>query len=123
MRASVLAEQIVKQGLLGGKTRYQVTVQLHLEDDEAVIIEAYTPYSVLIREHVELGDDELMRVLKHNPSFAAGYTQPVTVAFESIQQAGKFEDGMLSAFAQYKVQVDAARVRAARLGAVREIEL
>jgi len=127
MRAVVQVDHVASQGFLGSKMKFRVFVQLHLEDDESALIDAYRPYSPSPFEYLEMRDDDKIDfekiVRKAGGSSLIDYTKGVTVECDTIQLAGKYEDALLEAFKTYRGQIDLARLRNDRLGEAREIEV
>lgn len=123
MRATVVSEKLENQGMFGGKTKYRVVINLYLEGDEEKLIGLYDPYDPLISDSVNLNESSAARLAKIGGGRASGYIRGVTMEFESIQQAGKFEDGVVDAMKKYSIQIHAVRERASVLGSQRDIEL
>lgn len=123
MKATISSELLANQGMFGGKTLFKVQIHVQLEGDEEAIIRSHSPYDPLVKDSVELSESSLNRLAKQGGERASGYVRGVTMEFESIQQAGKFEDGVLDALRKYRVQVDAARSRISVLGSQRDFEL
>ncbi|HEX8301475.1 hypothetical protein [Sphingomonas sp.] len=123
MHATVETAQMSKQGFLGAKMRYQVSITLFLNTEELEAVHNYAPHDPWLRNYVELDEGDHSRLAKQGATCASGFSRGVTMEFASIQAAGKFEDGVIEALRAYQVQVRSAQARAARLNVEREINL
>lgn len=120
MRASWKIEKVERGGLLGSKTKYTVFTQLHLTSDEAALVAAYSPYDPRISDFVDLPEETEKKI---SFSFASSHQSGQTLEVDTIQVAGKYKDGVLKAFEEYKNQIDATEARISSLGKQHEVEI